>query len=286
MNEENKFGPKNKWTRIFRKKWFFPSLYLTLAALLISAVVWYQNTGNDQAEQDIDVILEQSEDYAPIADEDAVPVMDQQEVVQMPIANPEEAEIVTKFFDYEAEESEKENALIHYNNRYYQSTGVDIAQADNEGFDVVASLSGMVTEVKQDPLMGNIVVLEHGNDITTYYASLDEVSVEAGSEVKQGDVVGTAGRNIFGSDKGTHVHFEIQMADKKLNPETYFNQPAASFEQALETAEDEADEASEADEPSEDEVPYSEEPEETEEETEEETDMDRDEEAGETRLEQ
>ena len=33
---------KKKWTRIFKKKWFFPALYIMLAAFLLTGVIWYQ----------------------------------------------------------------------------------------------------------------------------------------------------------------------------------------------------------------------------------------------------
>ncbi|RDW22245.1 stage II sporulation protein [Oceanobacillus arenosus] len=234
MNEENKGTPKNKWSRIFRKKWFFPALYLTIAALLLSAVVWYQNLEN-QIPNATDIQNKQdSDDYQPTpSEDDAEPVLEQQEVIKMPVADQEQAEIVTKFFDYNAEQVDRENALILHNNRFYQSTGVDIASADDETFNVVASLSGTVTEVKEDPLLGNVVILSHENDVTTYYSSLENVVVAAGDKVKQGDEVGTAGKSIFGKDNGTHVHFEIRKDGKEVNPETYFNQSVSSLNDSL-----------------------------------------------------
>ncbi|RDW20564.1 M23 family metallopeptidase [Oceanobacillus chungangensis] len=258
MNEENKGTPKNKWSRIFRKKWFFPALYLTIAALLLSAVVWYQNLEN-QVPDATDIQNEQdSDNYQPTPNEDeAEPVLEQQEVIKMPVADQEQAEIVTKFFDYNAEQEDRENALILHNNRFYQSTGVDIASADAETFNVVASLSGTVTEVKEDPLLGNVVIMSHENDVTTYYASLENVVVTAGDEVKQGDEIGTAGKNIFGKDNGTHVHFELRKDGKEVNPESFFNQSVSSLndpvtEEAAESPEavedPEATESPEADE--------------------------------------
>lgn len=247
MNEENKFGPKNRWTRIFRKRWFLPSLYLMLAALLISAVFWFQNSGSEQ--EAIDVPSEQADDYVPIeSDGTAQPVMEHQELIQLPVANLDEAEIVTNFFDYNADEAHQANALIHYNNRYYQSTGVDIAVADAETFEVVAALTGTVTEVKQDPLMGNVVIITHENDVTTYYASLDDISVAIDDEIQQGEVIGIAGKNIFGKDNGNHVHFELRKADTIMNPEEYFNQPVANLnqsEQPEDAAVDESNDGSE-----------------------------------------
>ncbi|WP_010099250.1 M23 family metallopeptidase [Ornithinibacillus scapharcae] len=228
MKEENK-APKKGWQGIFRKKWFFPAVYLTIAALLLAAVVWYQNLDNQLPEAGDDQEL--GENYKPNPhDQDAAPVIDSQEVIKMPVAEQEQAEIVTKFYDYEASQEDQESALILHNNRYYQSTGVDIVYPNGEAFDVLASLSGSVMEVKEDPLLGNVVILSHENDVTTYYASLGEVSVKAGDEVKQGDVIGTAGQNIFGQNHGTHLHFEIRKADTVFNPEEFFNQPVSKLE--------------------------------------------------------
>ncbi|WP_042143819.1 M23 family metallopeptidase [Paucisalibacillus sp. EB02] len=228
MKEENK-TPKKGGQSIFRKKWFFPAVYLTIAALLLAVVVWYQNIDNQLPEAGDDQEL--GDNYTPNPhDEDAAPVMDSQEVIKMPVADQEQAEIVTKFFDYDASQEDRESALILHNNRYYQSTGVDIVYPNGEAFDVLAALSGTVSEVKEDPLLGNVVVLSHDNGVTTYYASLGEVGVQPQDEVKQGDVIGTAGENIFGQDNGVHVHFEIRKDAKVFNPEEFFNQPVSKLE--------------------------------------------------------
>src|SRR5699024_10370626 len=174
-------------------------------------------------------------------DEDAEAVLDQQEVIKMPVQDKEQAEIVTKFYDYNAEQDEQENGLVLYNNRYYQSTGIDIASAEGEAFDVVASLRGTVTEVKEDPLLGNVVVVSHENDVMTYYASLNEVEVKADSEVKQGDAIGTAGKNLFGKDSGTHVHFELRKDGKEVDPESFFNQPVSELDKIDVEEEEEAE---------------------------------------------
>jgi stage II sporulation protein Q len=246
MNEEKNGASKNKWSRIFRKKWFFPALYLTIAALLLSVVVWYQNIDNQipdaQKKQD------GTEDFVPNLHDgdDAQSVLDQQEVIKTPVteADQDQAEIVTKFYDYNAEKADQENALVLYNNRYYQSTGVDIATADDDAFEVTAALSGTVEEVKEDPLLGNVVSLTHENDVKTYYASLGDIAVKAGDEVKQGDKLGVAGKNLFGKDVGTHVHFQLRKDDKVVNPESFFNQPVSKLDS---TADEDVDAKEKAD---------------------------------------
>src|SRR5699024_5094906 len=161
---------------------------------------------------------------------------------------------VTKFYDYDAEEEEQVDSLILYNNRYYQSTGLGIAHPEGESFDVIASLSGTVSEVKEDPLLGNVIVLDHADDVVTYYASLGEMDVQAGDDIEQGDVIGTAGKNLYGQDNGTHVHFELRKDGQEVNPETYFDQPVASLvdireDVMVETETDEGEEPVEEEEP-------------------------------------
>ena len=230
MKENFSNESKNKWTRIFKKKWFFPALYIVLAAFLLTAVVWYQNIENKLIEG-LDE-KEQTDEYdASSFNEDAQSVLQQEETIKMPVSEEVQAEIVTKFYDYNADQEEQEKGVTLYNNRYYQSTGVNIASNDGETFDVIASLSGTVTEVKEDPLLGNVVIMSHGDDITTYYASLGEIEVETGAKIKQGDKIGTAGKNLFSEESGIHVHFEIRKGDTEVNPENFFNEPLSKLVQ-------------------------------------------------------
>src|SRR5690625_660765 len=239
MKEENKAS--NMWSRLFRKKWFFPALYLGIAALLLSVVVWYQNVGNQVPEAEDN--QETPGDFASNQyDEDSEAVMEQQEIIKMPVKEEEQAEIVTKFYDYNADEEEQENALILYNNRYHQSTGIDFASKDGESFEVTASLSGTVKEVKEDPLLGHVAILDQENDVTTYYASLADVQVKAGADVKHEDLLGAAGKNIFGKDNCPHVHIESRKEGQEVNPEDYFNQPLTQLDNVQE--DEEADETS------------------------------------------
>ncbi|MGP4038878.1 peptidoglycan DD-metalloendopeptidase family protein [Gracilibacillus sp. D59] len=226
--EENKNVSKKSWKRIFKKRWFFPAVYLAVAALLLTGVLWYQNASNqapDLAEDMENQLDDLSTGQEGQDKEDATTVMQQQEVLKMPISEDLQVEIVTKFYDYGANAEEQEQALILHQNKYYQSDGIAISTSDDKAFDVKASLSGTVTEVKDDPLLGNVVKMEHEHGISTYYASLDEVFAEQGNELKQGQTIGTAGQNTLGQDNGVHVHFEVRKDGTPVNPEDFINQP-------------------------------------------------------------
>ncbi|GAB3789458.1 peptidoglycan DD-metalloendopeptidase family protein [Virgibacillus kimchii] len=247
MKEENNGASKNKWRRIFRKKWFFPALYLTIAAVLLTTVIWYQNLDNQIPEVEQDGQEVETDDFTPTPnEEEAQPVVDQQEIIQMPVSDQEQAEIVTKFYDYNADQEDQESALVLYNNRYYQSTGVGIATPEGETFDVIAALSGTVTEVKEDPLLGNVVIMSHEDEVMTYYAALEDVQVSAGDTVNQGEQIASAGNNLFGKDDGTHVYFELRKDGEEVNPEEFFGQPVSSLSSLTEEATEETESTGEA----------------------------------------
>ena len=232
MKEEGKKSvTKLKFKRLMRKKWLYPALYLSVAALVLVGVFWYQQGGNDLEDQIAEQPQSEVQDEFLTADneKDTVPAMEHQENLQMPVADEQAASIVTKFYDYDASEQDQESALVLYNNKYYQSEGVDITREDGEAFEVTAALSGTVTEVKEDPLYGNVIEITHDEDVTTVYASLEDVEVLAGSDVTQGDVLGSAGRNSFGQASGVHVHFEVRSDGQPVNPEDFFGQPMSKI---------------------------------------------------------
>ncbi|MBE3102923.1 MAG: peptidoglycan DD-metalloendopeptidase family protein, partial [Bacilli bacterium] len=70
---------------------------------------------------------------------------------------------------------------------------------------------------------GNIVVIQHTNNLFTAYAHLSRISVEVGQEIGQLDVIGQCGST--GRSTGDHLHFEIQtgeMFGTRINPMSYF----------------------------------------------------------------
>ena len=100
-------------------------------------------------------------------------------------------------------------------------SGVDFA-ADT-GEQVLCCANGVVEEVF-DSNMGRCVVIDHKNGFKTMYANLNEnTQVSAGDEVAQGDVIGIVGDTALGDSTDVpHLHFEMTMDDKNVNPVEYF----------------------------------------------------------------
>lgn len=79
---------------------------------------------------------------------------------------------------------------------------------------------------------GNLVVIEHGDDLFTLYAHLSALDVEAGDVVAAGDQIGEMGQS--GAAIGTHLHFEVRRGDAEdyfstVNPELWLQPGEAGF---------------------------------------------------------
>ncbi|MGM0875075.1 MAG: peptidoglycan DD-metalloendopeptidase family protein [Bacillota bacterium] len=230
MREEEKkrTSQNTKFQQFFRKRWVFPAIYLMSAAVILTAVLWYQSISNNVAE-DLGT-PEQGENA--MNDPEAVEVNAHKENIAMPAIDPDAVNVVKKFYDPNASTEEQEAALVFYNNSYRMNKGIDIAREDQKEFDVVASLSGTVTKAEKDPILGYIVEIEHENDVVTVYQSLAEASVQAGDKVEQNELIGKAGKNLYNEENGNHVHFEIRQNGTAINPLTYMDKPVTSIEEA------------------------------------------------------
>jgi lysostaphin len=97
-------------------------------------------------------------------------------------------------------------------------------QAMHEGVDfladlgspIVAAAGGVVIFAGFHPQYGNVVDIDHGNDLVTRYAHASKLYVREGDVVKRGrhiSDVGTTGRST-----GPHLHFEVRFKGVAQNP--------------------------------------------------------------------
>ncbi len=106
---------------------------------------------------------------------------------------------------------------------FIKSVGMDFAKDNDEQFNVVASLSGKVVDKLSDSTYGNVIVIEHESGIKNIYASLDNMKVNKGEEVKQGDVIATSGTSLYLNDYKSALHFEVIKDGTNINPEKIFS---------------------------------------------------------------
>lgn len=216
---------RSAWRRLLGKKWAYPALYIAAVAIILSIMWAFQGADRQPL---IDPVTDQgisSNEVAPgeELDGESLPVVANSEDMQWPVANFNEIEILVPFFDAEASEEAQQAATIQYDNTFRASLGMSLARQDNEPFDVLAAMGGVVTLVNTHPLNGQQVEITHEDGYKTVYQSLSDVTVLLHEEVAQGDVIAQAGRNEIGKDLGVHLHFEVYQDGTAINPSTLIN---------------------------------------------------------------
>ncbi len=93
-------------------------------------------------------------------------------------------------------------------------TGVDLA--GNYGDSVGAAMSGRVAWASRKNGYGNLVIVDHGNGILTYYAHLSAFAVVAGESVEAAQLLGYVGST--GRSTGPHLHYEVRVNGYPIEP--------------------------------------------------------------------
>ena len=93
-------------------------------------------------------------------------------------------------------------------------TGVDLQAAF--GSSVGASMSGRVWFAGTRSGYGNLVVLDHGSGVATFYAHLSSIAVTSGEEVAAGQLIGYVGST--GRSTGPHLHYEVRANGHPVDP--------------------------------------------------------------------
>lgn len=104
--------------------------------------------------------------------------------------------------------------------RFLMHTGIDIAV--EMGTTVVAAAGGRVISAGwNDGGYGNMIIIDNGGNMSTLYAHLSQIFVGNDQEVKEGQAIGAAGST--GNSTGPHVHFEVRIDGKPVDPMSYLH---------------------------------------------------------------
>jgi murein DD-endopeptidase MepM/ murein hydrolase activator NlpD len=95
--------------------------------------------------------------------------------------------------------------------------GVDVSAAPGRPVQVTAS--GIIAKVLQYGGLGRAVYVAHGYGVTTVYGHMSRVLVKPGQRIDRGATVGLVGNT--GRSTGYHLHYEVQLEGKAVNPLPY-----------------------------------------------------------------
>ena len=214
MGMDNKFKPSNK--KIREQAWFWPTVYGSIAILMIAAIFIISGLGGDDKGTNPDGVANNDN-----PDNSFIPVSRDNETMKYPIKEEKlpNAQIMQKFYDLNATPEQQQNALLVFNQTFKTSDGISIS-VNSEPFEVVAAMSGEVKEVKEDPFTGNLITIEHGNGFETIYSSVNDILVKAGDNVAQGEQIATSMENESNPNAGIHLYFKVKKDGVLINPES------------------------------------------------------------------
>ena len=99
-------------------------------------------------------------------------------------------------------------------NKYSLHSGLDIAAAENT--EIHSAYDGVVIKAEYHEINGNYVVIEHSNTLKTTYNHCNKLLVKEGETVKKGEVIALVGATGYAT--GNHLHFEVLLNGKYINP--------------------------------------------------------------------
>jgi len=99
-----------------------------------------------------------------------------------------------------------------------------------KGAPIYAAAMGRVSFVGQRSGYGNCVEIDHGNGLVTRYAHMSGFRTKVGTPVKAGDEIGLIGST--GRSTGPHLHFEVRINDRPVNPRPFLEVAPHVLEEA------------------------------------------------------
>ena len=157
--------------------------------------------------------------YVSTQTEEIIPTISTKETIIRPY-DASDVIAAIPFYNQNGTDDQQQAALIYYENIYMENTGV-MYTSSNE-FNILSVLDGTVKDIKDDTIMGKIVEVENSKNITTIYQSLGNVQVSVGDTLKQGDVIGTSGKNSIISSDVYGLHFEVFKKGEIIDPEQFY----------------------------------------------------------------
>ena len=202
-------------TRLKLKRWATATIYLSLILIVFVSMVFISNKLNNYYGDSLNlsyILKDFIDNDTPVAN-----------IKTESIIKPFDKENITTdidFYDKDADEESQQKSLILYENTYMPNTG--ILYTSEEQFDVLSTLDGKITKISKDELLGNVVEISHSNTLTTTYYSIDNVKVKENQTIKQGEVIGTSGKNNISSTSDNMMLFEVSLNGNNIDPENYY----------------------------------------------------------------
>jgi murein DD-endopeptidase MepM/ murein hydrolase activator NlpD len=95
------------------------------------------------------------------------------------------------------------------------------------GTPIYAAAAGIVKSIERHPQYGNVVDIDHGDELVTRYAHAQLVLVKEGELVKRGQHIAAVGNT--GRSTGPHLHFEVRLKNVPQNPARFLDRDSSQL---------------------------------------------------------
>lgn len=112
----------------------------------------------------------------------------------------------------------EEEAIHPINGKKTTHLGIDVAAPS--GTPVYATADGVIQKAEEEKGWGKLIIIEHEDAYTSFYAHLSDIEVDSGTKVQKGTVIGRVGNT--GQSTGPHLHYEVRQNGEHMNPADYF----------------------------------------------------------------
>ena len=206
------------------RSYVLPTIYILAIVTIVFSVVIIGQTIREFQNQDLEYVV------GAIVEEEAKPVVEtkKEEKVIKPFKN-DKVVVAKDFYEKDAAEDKQKNSIIYFENTYMQNSG--ILYKAGEVFDVIAVMNGVVSNIKEDKLLGMVIEIDHGTKLKTIYQSLAEIKVTVGQAIKQGDIIGISGANSIYKESQFQLLFEVSHNGKLINPSKFYDTDVKTYEE-------------------------------------------------------
>lgn len=152
--------------------------------------------------------------------DDVEPVISEVKKIKKPYID-KNIKILQNFYDINKDDKTQQNSLIYYENTYLQNSGIDYGK--EEVFDVYSIYDGIIINIEQNDILGNIIEIQHSNDLIASYQCLGDIKVKQNDTVTSGELIATSGTCNISKKLGNHLHLEISYKENLVDPELIYD---------------------------------------------------------------
>lgn len=190
------------------KKYVLPSLSGILLSIIVICLGLMSKNLSNNVRYEYDDIQEV---------ETVLPVYEEVKKIAKPVED--NINITNKYYSKDDEKKVQQESLIFFNDTYMPSTG--FSYTASESFKAYNTYDGVIKSIEKDELLGNVVTIDHGNNIITIYYSIDNIGYKVGDLVPGGEIIGDSAKNqIYGESYA--LLFEVSIDGKLINPDNFF----------------------------------------------------------------